>query len=168
MNKSIPVVANRQINLTYIIAGCLSHAFDDMQDYLKRSASDLNQENKICIIEMIKLCKRFMYYYERLRKSSVTTLTEEHMYYHNDAIDKYYSLLMTLITRIGSDDDSDLRGYALLLELTKFPQRIKFPREDFINRIAWQGNINHIDENNISPEDLYKLLTSVEDEVGQK
>lgn len=160
MNKSLDIVANRQINLTYIIAGCLAHAFDDMQDYLRRSASELNHENKHCILEMIKLCSRYNYLYERLRRISVTNLDDQLMFYHNDAIDKYYSLLITLVTRIGTDDKSDLRGYALMNEISKFPERLTFPnKEKLVDKLAWQGTINHVESEGISDEYLNSLLT---------
>ena len=165
MNKPISIVTNRQINLTYIIAGCLSQAFDDMQEYLRRSASELNHENKHIILEMIKLCSRYNHFYERLRKVSVVNLSDKNMFYHNDAIDKYYSLFILLITRIGSDDDSDLRSYAIMKKLSQFVQRLNFPKEDFIHQVAWQ-NIEKTES--LSEDNLYKLLTSLENEVGQE
>lgn len=165
MKNIIGPITNRQINLTYILAGCLLHSFDDMQEYLRRSASELNHENKHILKEMIKLCTRYEYLCERLRSVSVTTLSEQNMVYHNDAIDKYYSLLMTLVTRIGSDDDSDLRAHALMEEISKYPARLYFPKkETLIDKVAWGDTFKKIDEEGITDEYLMKLLTELPNE----
>ena len=165
MKKPIDIITNRQINLTYILAGCLLHSFDDMKSYLIRAAGDLNHQNKQVLNEMIKLCSRYEYLCERLRSISVTTLSEQSMVYHNDAIDKYYSLLMTMITRIGSDYKSELRAYALMKEISKYPSRLEFPKkESLIDRVAWGDTLSKVDTEHLTDDDLFKLLTSTDEE----
>lgn len=159
MNKPISLVTTRQINLTYVLAGCLLNSFDDLQGLLKLSASELNHENKYLLNELIRLCSRYEHLYNRLRNISVTTLSEQGMALHNDAIDKYYSLLMTLVTKIGSDDKADLRAYALMKNLSKYTTQISFPKkEGLIDRVAWQDTINKVEDENISDEYLNGLL----------
>lgn len=165
MRNTIGSITNRQINLTYIIAGCLLHSFDDMQEYLRRSASELNHENKQILNEMIKLCTRYEYLCERLRRVSITTLSEQNMVYHNDAIDKYYSLLMTMVTRIGSDDDSELRAYALMKEISKYPSKLHFPKkETLIDKVAWGDMLRRVEEEGITDEQLLKTLKELPNE----
>jgi hypothetical protein len=108
MNAVDPVlqqIVNRRINIAYILAGCFSLACEDMFNGLEEVKSDLNQENKKLVKELMNTSKRVQYLVNRLDENSILKkdITEDTLYLHDDAVFKYYATLIKIIQISGSD-----------------------------------------------------------------
>ena len=152
------VMANRQLNIAYIWAGCLQQACEDMDYYLKKINSGLRFENRRVMCEVLGLSKRIQSAIDRLEKISILTCSEEAVYKHDDALFKYYAHLLQLTQVIGSDEYSELRSLYLYNYIKNFEPRITFEKMDIREQIGFYGTRRRLAEGNWNMEEARKCL----------
>lgn len=144
-NDDLLTITNRQLNLTYMIAGCFMQAFQDMQVYLEKTNSQLNHQNRHLCNELLRTSKRTVFLIEQLQKVSCLTLDADALYEHDDGAYKMYSLLMEIISIVGSDPTSEVRAYTLYKALKGFKHHLVFPQAELRNKIAWDFTQKKVD-----------------------
>lgn len=149
---------NRQVNLTYILCGCLESSFDDMNKYLEMNSQGLRFNNKRLFNELVQLSKRFRYLVDELQKNSILTLSDNTIYNHDISIDIYYSMMMKFTTLTGVDNKYDFRAYSIWRLLNGYQDQIKFPKQQIRDHMAWSYIERMICEGALSVEDMKTLL----------
>ena len=163
--QELEVIGNRQVNITYILCGCLENSFDDMIRLLELSNQDLRFNNKKLMNELIKLSKRFRFLVDELQKSSVLTLTDGTIYSHDVSLSIFYSLMMKFVMLTGVDEYYDFRAYKIFELLSKYKNQIEFPHCKVKDSQAWDFIKRQIANGEISESELKTLLVE-KDENG--
>lgn len=159
---------NRQVNLTYILCGCLESSFEDMNKYLEMNNQGLRFNNKKLFNELVQLSKRFRYLVDELQKNSILTLSDNTIYNHDISIDIYYSMMMKFTTLTGVDNKYDFRAYSIWCLLNQYQDQIKFPKQQIRDHMAWNYVEKMIGEGALSVEDMKTLLPKKINEDGNK
>lgn len=149
---------NRQVNLTYILCGCLESSFEDMNKYLEMNSQGLRFNNKRLFNELVQLSKRFRYLVDELQKNSILTLSDNTIYSHDISIDIYYSMMMKFTMLTGVDNKYDFRAYSIWRLLNGYQDQIKFHKQQIRDHMAWSYIERMIGEGALSVEDMKTLL----------
>ena len=157
-NKEQLEAGNRQVNLTYILCGCLESSFEDMSKYLEDNSQGLRFNNKRLFNELIQLSKRFRYLVNELQKNSVLTLSDNTIYSHDVSIDIFYSLMMKFVMLTGVDNKYDFRAYSIWRILDSYKSQVEFPKQPIRDHMAWNYIEKMIGEGALSVEDMKTLL----------
>ena len=121
---------NRQVNLTYLLAGVLGESAQVMKECLANTHTDLRFENKQLMNDLLKTTERLRYLVNRLQKVSILACDDESILQHDDAIAYYYAIFMKFVSVIGVDHLYGLRAYTLSLVLDKFQPLTHFPNAE--------------------------------------
>lgn len=160
-------LANRYLNLTYIIAGCLQNSCSNMDKYLTRVGQCLRYDNKHLLKSVISTSHRLQSIIGQLEKISILTCDDDTIYAHDDAVHKYYAILMKVVSIVGSDRFSELRAYHLYNFLDKvFEKQLDFKNE-ILDSIAFYGTRQRIAGGAYTEEEL-KCLKICYDEDNNK
>lgn len=149
---------NRQVNLTYILCGCLENSFNDMNSYLRLLNQDLRFNKKRLLNELISLSKRCRFLVNELQNQSVLKLGDEITYSHDVAIDIIYNMVMKFISITGVDDKYLFRSYMVWFLLNKYKNQIEFPNQESKDSLAWDHVCKKIIDGEISKEEIETLL----------
>ena len=151
-------ITNRYLNLTYIMAGCLQNSCNNMNEFMVKVGHDLRHDNKHLLKLVISTSKRLQSLIEQLAKISILTCDDETIYVHEDAVCKYYALMMRLVSIIGSDKYSELRSYYLYKHLTDtFEQNLDF-KNGTLENIAFYGTKQRIADGTYTDDELHSCL----------
>lgn len=151
-------IANRSINVAYILAGCLAQACEDMEEYLTKIYSDLQYENKRKVGEILKESKRLSKLVEQLEEMSILKCDDNSVYQHDCAKDHYYAILLRAIQLIGADHLSEVRSLYIYNYLKNFQDLIKMPKMALREHMAFYGVRRRIADGTIDVEEARKCL----------
>ena len=151
--------ANRQINLSYILAGCLGKSLEDANDYLIRSNSYLKHANKLLLSDIIRSNKKLIYLIDKLKEQAIYASKEpENKRLYDDSVVKYYSLFMRFVQVAGADEYFGIRSYVLISILNEFIPHIDFPNLDNVEIKAWSELYIQVVEGKWPSELVEKLM----------
>ena len=156
--KELIDMGNRQVNITYVLCGCLESSFEDMNKYLEMNNQGLRFNNKKLFNEMVQLSKRFRYLVDELQTNSVLTLSDNTIYAHDVSIDIFYSMMMKFIMLTGVDDKYDFRAYSIWALLDKYQEQITFPKQKIRDHMAWNYIRTQIENGALNKEVMKVLL----------
>lgn len=152
------LTANRSVNIAYIMAGCLSLACEDMQEYLKKVRSDLKYSNKRQIGIVLELTKRLIKQIDQLEGMSILNCDDDSIYMHDCAQFNYYTILLRCIQVLGADNLTDLRALYLYNHIKRFEDLINLPKIDIREQQAFMGISKKIAHGDFSNDELYTCL----------
>lgn len=152
------IVANRAVNIAYILSGCFQLACEDMEVYLSKCNSGLKFENRRKINDILKLSKKLQKEIDNLEKMSILCCNEESVYAHDCTLFEYYTLMLKFIQIIGADDKSGLRAWGLYKHLCNFRDSITFPRMRIREVEAFEHTKDLLLQGRYTKEDLHKCI----------
>ena len=156
--QELETMGNRQVNITYILCGCLESSFDDMEKLLEFNRQGLRFNNKRLMNELVSLSKRFRHLIDELQKQSILTLSDGTIYSHDVSIDIFYSMMMKFIMLTGVDDKYDFRAYSIWRILDQYQNQIDFPKRFIRDHMAWSYIEKEIGRGALSVDDMKTLL----------
>ena len=156
--EELNILGNRQVNLTYILCGCLESSFEDMNQFLEMNRQGLRFNNKKLFNELILLSKRFRSLVDILQKESVLTLSDNTIYNHDVSIDIFYSMMMKFVMLTGVDNKYDFRAYSIWKILDSYKNQIYFPKQAVRDHMAWNFIKEEIGRGALSVDDMKNLL----------
>lgn len=163
--KELETMGNRQVNLTYILCGCLESSFEDMEKLLELNQQGLRFNNKKLMKDLVSLSKRFRSLVDELQKQSVLTLSDGTIYSHDVSVDIFYSMMMKFVMLTGVDDKYDFRAYSIWKLLDQYKNQIEFPKQYIRDHMAWNYIATRIEDGVLSKESMKTLLVKkIEDE----
>jgi len=151
-------IANRYVNLTYLLAGCLQNSCNTMNSKLIKVGQGLKQNNKHLLKLVIDTSHRLQSLIEQLAKISILTCDDETQYTHEDAVSKYYALMMNMVSIVGSDKYSELRAYYLYNYLEKVFEHQDIFDDSIVKDIAFYGTKQRIANGDYTDEELRTCL----------
>lgn len=156
--KEDVTIASRSINIAYILAGCLSQACEDMEEYLKKINSGLRHNNKHQVNIVLNLASNLVKAVDNLEKMSILACDEDSIYAHDCAKDHYYAILLRSIQIMGADHLSEVRALYIYNYLKNFKDKIEMPKMQLREDMAFYGIRRRIAEGKIDINEARKCL----------
>lgn len=148
------LMANRKLNLAYILAGAAAQGFELAEKAMDWASLDLVQSNKQIVKEINRTLNKLIWLVEELNRKSVLTMNEVDSSKFEDTLHIYFVLFMQIIDKAGLDELSLYRLYNIYHLLDKYKSLMNYPfkgiKEDmafrWILEFAKDSKFLHIDQ----------------------
>lgn len=151
-------IANRSINIAYILAGCLQQSCEDMTQYLTKINSDLKFDNKRQVNIILDLSNKLIKAVDKLERMSILKCDEDSVYAHDCARDHYYAILLRSIQIMGADSYSEVRALYIYNYLKQFKDYVEMPKMRLREDMAFYGVRRRLAEGKIDINEARKCL----------
>lgn len=151
-------IANRGINIAYILASCFKQSCEDMINYLNKINSSLRFDNKRQVNLILDLSNRLVKAIDKLEQMSILNCDEDSIYSYDCAKDYYYAILLRSIQIIGADRLSDVRALYVYNYLKQFKDYVEMPKMGIMEDIAFYGVRMRIANGEIDIKEARKCL----------
>lgn len=152
---------NRQVNLTYMLAGVLSDAAATMNKSLQDTYTDLRYDNKKLMNELLETSKKLQQLVCKLQDKSILVCDDEAIESHDDSIGYYYAIFMKFVSVIGVDRLYALRAYMLYKLLDRFRHLVYFPNAELRYQYAFKTLEEDIARGYYTEEEVKECLQAV-------
>lgn len=152
------IIANRSVNIAYILASCFQQSCEDMTEYLNKVNSGLRFNNKRQVNIILDLSNRLVKAIDRLEQMSILNCDEESIYAHDCAKDHYYAILLRSIQIIGADSLSEVRALYIYNYLKQFKDYVDMPKMRLREDMAFYGVRRRLAEGEIDINEARKCL----------
>lgn len=154
--------ANRLTTLTYLIAGCLGYAIEDMERYLLQSKLVLAGRDKYLFNQLKPALNRVKYILNELEDYSIRVLEndpdEDGVLSREDSVHIYWYLFLLIVDRSGTDGLYDLRVKAFCDMIRKYKSLLNLPSMELTYFTAFNQVEKAIQEGKYSLDDFKNLL----------
>lgn len=132
-------VANRKLNLAYILAGAAAQSFEIAEKAMDWASLELIQSNKQIVKEIRRTLNKLIWLVEELNKKSVLTMNEIDSPKFEDTLHIYFALFIQMVSKAGFDEVSLYRLYNIYRLLDKYKDLTDFTFKDVKEDIAFRG-----------------------------
>lgn len=133
------VMANRKLNLAYILAGAAAQGFEQAEKAMEWASLDLVQSNKQIVKEIKRTLNKLIWLVEELNRKSVLTMDEIDSSKFEDTLHIYFALFMQIIDKAGLDELSLYRLYNIYNLLDKYKGMMNYPFKGVKEDMAFRG-----------------------------
>lgn len=124
--------AGRLSSLTFMIAGCLGYAIEDMQTYLDNHNLVMKGRDKHLFNQLKPLLKRVQFLLNDLEKEAFKVMATDEdpdnaTLSYEDATHIYWYLFLLMVDRGGTDNLYDLRLMAFADMIAKYKSQLNLP-----------------------------------------
>ena len=162
MESKLKKEANRQVTLTYMIAGCLGYSIENMFKFLERFNMVLAGKDKYIFNQLRPALKRVQFLLQDLENESLKVMSQddtgEDLLSYEDAVHIYWYMFLLMVDRGGTDGKYDLRLKALCDKLERYKSLLHLPGMETARFMAFNQVDKAIDEGKYTTDDYKHLL----------
>lgn len=155
--------ANRLTTLTYMMAGCLGYAIEDMQKYIEGNNLVMKGRDKHIFNQLKQALNRVKFLLNDLENEAFKVMAsdddpDEATLSYEDATHIYWYLFLLMVDRGGTDNIYDLRLMALCDLIAQYKSQLDLPNLPITRWVAFNQVNKALKEGKYSKETLKKLL----------
>ena len=134
--------AGRITSLTYMIAGCLGYAIEDMQKYMEDHKLVMKGRDKYMFNQLKPLLNRLKFLLNDLEKEAFKVMATDEdpdnaTLAYEDATHIYWYLFLIMVDRGGTDKFYDLRLMAFCDMIQKYKSLLELPNMNMARFMAF-------------------------------